>query len=170
MEAALGPGRALEGVAPVHEGTLAHACAPSLLNWWQPAGPLLQVLPVAFRRLDRVRSQQSSSCCGLQSSRPAHGQSKSTLTVPMQKPLCTAMTCVLAYPWHCRQDALKQCMPSRCIIDRQIDGRMVRQIDRQAGRQAGRLLKRDMDDAILHRCRIREVDVTLSQCLLKVVA
>ena len=61
-------------------------------------------------------------------------------------------------------------MPGRCIIDRQIDGRMVRQIDRQAGRQAGRLLKRDMDDAILHRCRIREVDVTLSQCLLKVVA
>ncbi len=48
LEVALGPGRALKGVAPIHEGTPAHACAPSPLNWWQPAGPPLQDLPVAF--------------------------------------------------------------------------------------------------------------------------
>lgn len=45
LEAALGPGRALKGVAPVHEGTVAHACAPSPLNRWQPADPPLPVLP-----------------------------------------------------------------------------------------------------------------------------
>ncbi|KAA6419239.1 MAG: hypothetical protein FRX49_10763 [Trebouxia sp. A1-2] len=35
-------GRALKGVAPVHEGTLVHACAPPPLDWWQPVGTPLQ--------------------------------------------------------------------------------------------------------------------------------
>ena len=61
MEVALGPGRALEGVAPVHEGTLAHACTPSPLDGWQPAGPPLQVLPAASWSLERVISEQSSN-------------------------------------------------------------------------------------------------------------
>lgn len=42
VKVALGPGRALKGVAPVHEGTLVHACAPPPLDWWQPVGTPLQ--------------------------------------------------------------------------------------------------------------------------------
>ena len=80
--------------------------------------------------------------------------------MPVQFTLSIAMICVLVHEWHCRQDALKRCMPG-CFItdthmDEQIDGRAGRQThrqtDRQAdGRQAGKqtaLLKRDMDDAI----------------------
>ncbi len=83
----------------------------------------------------------------------------------MQQTLCMAMICVLAYQWHCRQDALKQCMPCWCITDRQTD----RQTDRRTDGQKV-LLKRDIDDAISFLCLIREVNVALSQCLLKVVA